>query len=628
MKASRYILVILFFTTKWLFAQNIPSSALESLFKLPNDTSKVNQLNNFARDNRESNNSLALRASERALVIADSLNYKLGMADAYSDIGWIYYRRADFLKALDFTTKSLKISRELNDMKALSSGLNNLGSIYVEQKDYERALQTFGQARVFAQNGNFNYGVERSLNNLAYTNLQMNRLDSAKYFIAQVFALPKVSTSGFANRMLGDINMKEKNYGAAEKVYTTARQLAGMEENTSLLASVLHRLGKLYAEINQIEMALSVLQENEILCRKFSMRSELASTYKIKAHIYEHSGKLKQSVEYLNRYVSLNDSLFNEFTSRKLAQKEEQYQEEINKARFDLLQKESELKEDRIRNGNLKLFAATAGMILFILFGFMVWRNNRQLRTANQLLAHHNLLMEEKEKELKILNTTKDKIFSIISHDLRGPLNNMKSILHLLNAGAMTQEEYKIHTTAISTRFDSLHDDMDNLLQWARSQMKGMKVNAQIVNVAATVNFVKQAFAHSASDKKIILKSLVGENLQVLADEDHLKVILRNLMVNAIKFSNPGGEISVHAEAVKSQIQISVSDTGVGMSKEKVEKLFNPATYFTSKGTHEETGFGLGLLLVKEFVTKNGGNISVSSEAGKGTRFTLTFPTA
>lgn len=232
--------------------------------------------------------------------------------------------------------------------------------------------------------------------------------------------------------------------------------------------------------------------------------------------------------------------------------------------------------------------------------------------------------------ELKQLNATKDKFFSIIAHDLKNPFITILGFSDLLlsDYNELTDEEILFYIEEMKKSADISHNLLQNLLQWSRSQTGRIEFNPVKLNLADLVKENFNLLNATATNKQIELISEVPDNSFINADEEMIKTILRNLISNAIKFTSKGGKVKICSKIQNNFIETCVEDTGIGMSEETMNKLFRLDVSHTSKGTDQETGTGLGLILCKEFVEKNNGTIRVESEPGKGSRFIFTLPTA
>ena len=233
--------------------------------------------------------------------------------------------------------------------------------------------------------------------------------------------------------------------------------------------------------------------------------------------------------------------------------------------------------------------------------------------------------LAEKSKELEQLNNMKDKLFSVVSHDFRSPLNSLKGTLNLLMKGLLTEEEFRKISADLMVKLDHTYNMLENLLKWSRSQMDGFKVSPGSHNMASITNDCMNLLSPIASKKSIQIVNNVERELEVFADHEMCKLILRNLVSNAIKFSNKSSEIVIGAEKVDQKIVVSVEDKGTGISGDNQEKIFHHEN-FSTVGTSKEKGMGIGLMLCKEFVEKNGGAIWYESQLDKGSTFFFSLP--
>ena len=250
-------------------------------------------------------------------------------------------------------------------------------------------------------------------------------------------------------------------------------------------------------------------------------------------------------------------------------------------------------------------------------------------------LQHKNIILEEtigkvKESENKLseLNQVKDKLFSIVSHDLRNPLATMQSFLKLITEHheKMSEEERKKVLIEAQQSLDNLNELLYNLLQWSKSQMSLLQFRKDKLNVKTAIdNSIRMVQLHSHM-KNVQIYTKVEDGLSAYADKDMVEFIIRNLLSNAIKFSHRNSEVGVNAFTENGHIKVEIKDCGIGMSESKIKKLLEKHTTITRRGTEKEKGTGLGLLVSKEFIEKNGGSLHIQSEPGKGSVFNFYLP--
>jgi len=238
------------------------------------------------------------------------------------------------------------------------------------------------------------------------------------------------------------------------------------------------------------------------------------------------------------------------------------------------------------------------------------------------------LQLKESETELRKSNATKDKFFSIIAHDLRSPFTALLSLSDILlkHYNDLDDDTKKEYIGMIKDSSENTFKLIENLLQWSRIQRGTIEINPTSFNICDLVNRTTGLLKQSADNKNIEISSCLNQEIQAFADVNMIDTVIRNLIMNAIKFTQPGGKIGIDGYLSGSKLYLSVSDTGVGMNQKTIEKLFKVEENKSTAGTAGELGTGLGLILCKEFITINKGDIFVESEPGKGSKFTVVLP--
>ncbi|MBN1415147.1 MAG: PAS domain-containing protein [Bacteroidales bacterium] len=272
-----------------------------------------------------------------------------------------------------------------------------------------------------------------------------------------------------------------------------------------------------------------------------------------------------------------------------------------------------------------------------------------QLRKRTEDLQETNRLLEERQEEiqqqteelaaqadnlrkinneLERLNRTKDKFFSIIAHDLRNPFHAIIGFSELLTKEYETMDDQQKRglLELINVSSEGAFNLLENLLQWARTQTDKIKYNPENIDINEIITSTFNLLSITAEKKRVKLKNALGTKTMVYADKNMINTVIRNLISNAVKFTRNGGEVSIDAVSRGNMIEISITDTGVGIHKENLDKLFRIDMYHSTNGTSGETGTGLGLIICKEFVEKHGGRIKVVSEEKKGSTFSFTLP--
>lgn len=301
---------------------------------------------------------------------------------------------------------------------------------------------------------------------------------------------------------------------------------------------------------------------------------------------------------------------------------------------IDLLNKEHELQQavithqNQMRNIYLAIIVLVLFFTAYVLYSYyQKKRANLLLQQKNEEIVRQNGEIQQQAEQLRELNSLKDKLFSIISHDLRSPLGSLITLLNLTQQGFFTEEGFKEVIDELSKNVGYTSELLENLLKWAQSQMQGLKVNPTNFKVHDIAQSKLNLYAEQAKNKGISLRNLVEEDVEVFADSAMIELVFRNLIANAIKFCEKGSAVTISASIKNSDIMVSVADTGVGMRSDQLHRLFG-REIFSTRGTQDEKGTGLGLMLCKDFITLNKGDIWVKSIEGVGSEFFFTIPLA
>jgi two-component system, sensor histidine kinase and response regulator len=560
--------------------------------------------------------------------LAQVLNYQNGLAWALENLGWLSYRRGDYSTAFQLATDALDILENSTDYAAIARCLNSISAIYHEQKQYDAALANFKRALEAAKQGDDFVTISRSLNNIAFTLLHINKEDSAKIYAERALIASRRANSkyleAFALRTLGDIDLRKGRVESALKKFWNAVQLADKIQNRFIKASTLHRVAQASLLLHQPDAALKYLLENIQVAKRFGYSDELEIALKLTADVYTEKKMIAKAYEYQSRYVALHDSLYDQRNSEHLALMQAKFESQLKQAEIELLKKNTQIKQQEINSQKIWMYFTIGLLTLTAILVFVLLYSNWMKRKANELLGMKNQEIQEQAFQLGNLNVTKDKLLSIISHDVRGPLASLRGLVNIICRGDLTQQEFITHSVKLRQNLDTVQEDLDNLLFWAQSQLNGLHIHAEKLKVSDIVNDKIRLFKEAADRKELIIINEIPDDLTVYSDKNHLGLIVRNLIANAIKFNKRGGFIRIQQNAINDHVEISVCDSGVGINSSDMKKLFNAQTHFSNLGTEQERGIGIGLLLTKEFIERNGGSIWVTSEEGKGSTFTFT----
>jgi len=568
----------------------------------------------------------------QALEISSDLGEKHLLASIYNHIGVVYRRKSEDNLALKNHLMALRTAEEIRDKRNISYACNSIGIIYTYQKNFDEALDYFNRALKLAGDNNNMTGVAINLNSVAWVYELQEQYDSAIVYYERSLEVNRKAGNqrgmAICNNDLGKLYHTIGAYNRSLDYYGRAREI--YEKSDDLMHIAINRinLGQVYTDMQEFDRALRELNSGLELAGKLNSKRLLMDGYEQLANTYERTGNLDDALYYLRLYANYRDSIYNEESARQIAEFKTLFDTEQKEKENILLTSEKQALDAQVKRQRLTVM--TVSSVLLLLAGLTIYLVviRRKLLLYQKQVSRQNEQLRRNEKKLSEMIATKDKFFKIIAHDLRNHFNVLMGFSELLS---QTHREIDVderddmisNVTEISKETFSL---LENLLVWARSQTENLPFAPKEQKLFTLVDATLDALHSMAKSKNITITSNVDHELDVYADMDMLKTILRNLVMNAVKFSHEGGEITVNAESGPDFLTISVSDQGVGMSSEKLKVLFDISHKTTSMGTGNEQGTGLGLMLCKEFAERHGGKIRVESEEGKGSVFHIMLP--
>jgi len=326
-------------------------------------------------------------------------------------------------------------------------------------------------------------------------------------------------------------------------------------------------------------------------------------------------GLYRQQGDYKKAYQASKDFLEVTLWLKNKTQTQDSKLQLINlRADLEIEKKEVEIALLETKQKQQRAVLIAIGIIVVLLFGFMIFlqQNKQKIQIQKEALSE--------------LNATKDKLFAILSHDLRSPVAILKNSLMLIEWGALSQSEFAELTNRLNIQLINVSNILDNAINWVISQMEGLKSKVIKVNVCEIIEEKISMFMPTQTAKQITIENQVSPTAQVMFDKNHFQIVISNLLQNALKFTDCGGNIVFNLIKFNNSIIISISDNGVGIAEDKLKTLFELGKTNSTLGTLRESGTGLGLLLVKELVELNDGILSVKSKIGEGTTFYIKCP--
>ena len=573
--------------------------------------------------------STALRYDNQALQQSLFNNDSTTLAMDYNNIANDYYDLGEYDEAYNYFTQSYRVANARRDSLRMTIALHNVGRVFKELGQHDRALDHLKISLSMSERINDTEGIPYAYDEIGDVMLRLGKYDSALQTLMRSLKLtrqqnlhvlePKTLTK------LATIYLHNKDYKTALAYYDTTYQLHAKTNNRFGIAEVGLGRGVIFLDQKQYDEALDFFTGSLAIAKESNARILEIRCHIMLSELWEAKGDYKKSLGYFKQYKQLEDSLFSQDMQEKLFRDQMRFATEAKDSQIAALSRARDIKDDQIKRSEFIRNILVVVMALSVILLATVYRSGQRRRQINTLLLQHQEDMEKRSEELERLNQVKDKFFSIISHDLRSPINALAGLLDLLDKGAVKPEELPNHVRELKTRFNHTRTLLNNLLDWTLLQMDKLNLQANRIDLRKIVDENIQLLT-SVQNKQIQLLNTLPDNAIAFADSNTVNLVIRNLMTNAIKFTNDGGVVVISSEEKPTEWLVSVQDNGIGMNSDVLKILFDKTAPYTTRGTANEKGTGLGLILCKEFVEKNGGKIWVESKPGEGSKFSFTLP--
>ena len=547
---------------------------------------------------------------------------------------YVYFKYSDFFKHLErydsaiyFAEKALDLANEMKSDSIEKSCLEQVAGLCYDVKNNSKA-ELYFKKLVFHPLAN-DYQRRNYFNTIGLTFRRRAMYDSAIVYFQKSLEFAERDTAwlGLLNGNIGYTYFLNKQYDRALQGLLIDVDYSFRAHSYSSAMSALVTVTSIH--ILRKDMAKARLYYDSLSNRviKFNNRETVLEYLKVSADYYEARGDWNRSHEFLESYINLNDSLQALQNSRAAAELDAKFAFERQVKKIETLEMQGKLQADESRLKTYFLIGTSIFILLCLCLIYVMFRSNRFKNETNVLLQEQNRQITEQAQRLNELNTTKDKLFSIISHDLRGPINSLKGLLGMVDKKMVTPEEFAGFSGKLQHSVEHVHFMLDNLLQWSKSQLQGMQTRPSLLSLRDLVQENFNLVQEQAKAKGITLENRVSPGATAFADGDQIRLVIRNLVSNAVKFTSPNGSITAAHSNDDKNATTRIHNTGSAISNAVMEKLFQVDASYTSMGTEGEKGTGLGLSLCKEMVEKNHGKIWVESSDEAGTAFFFALPT-
>lgn len=616
--------------------------------------------------------------------LSNALNYKDAQAEITYYKSLIYDKKGDYINAISGFSKSKDLYKALNDTINIAKVNNSIGLIEVKKGNYKKGLQHTLIAVKHLENTTHYNELNIAYTNLANTYNYFNETDKAIDYYTKALDLQKLlnnTTDRVAtNFKLAELYSLKKEYRKAIEVYENMLNNDSLNRNdrshlypklggeylkfndfenaskylirgynlnvsnnkTEDFLIVLNHLSELNINKNRLVIAEKQLQKSGELAKKLKNNKELLRHYMLMKTLDSIKKRFDKAYIWQQKYYELNTAILKEQNqlSNQIASSAIN---ETNVSSFDSLMNETETKpiikpientySDNENYNKLKLLfyavlAALAIVSTFLIFMYVkrnsTIRYTQELEEKNIKIELQNEAFLEQTKHLESVNNVKDKLFSIVSHDLKDSLSSITGFIELLRDGSLSRDEFENLIPELSENASNASLLLFNLLNWSKSQMQSLDPKPTLFDVQEVFKEKVKIIENRLNSKGIFVNDQSLRDF-AYADRSMIEIVVQNLLANALKFSKKGDTITVSNYISNGNCIITVADTGVGISKDNIEKLFK-SNSFTTIGTNNEKGTGLGLSICKELVELNNGKIWVESTLGVGSSFYVQLP--
>lgn len=545
---------------------------------------------------KRGNYNRGLRYSLSAIDIFESKNLRSELSSAYNNLAEAYFKTNQVDKSLEFNTKALQVREQLRDSSGIKNSTKNIAILYSMRKEHRRAIEYFEKLLALLDPQDINDQIIRGE------------------------VLPRI----------GDEYLQFNDYQRAATYLLDGLRLNRSTDNKAGILRSLNSLAQLNLQQRKVRLAEVQLNEAYSLTRQVEDDEQLLRNYKLRVSVDSTKGNYRSAFRWQREYHDLKSKIEDE-KSTPLIVEEDPF--EINPTEQPTDNTIIPVDDKKFKQFKLLTYIL-GGALLIALIAYIITLVNgknrkeqlEELEETNKQYKLQNDSILEQTRHLEEMNQVKDRLFSIVSHDLKDSITGVKAFLDLLREDSISQEEFDELIPELSENADNAAALLMNLLNWSKSQMQNLEPKPELFNIQDVFQDKMNLVQKKVEQKNIIL---LDESIKdfVYADRSMIEIVIQNLLANAVKFSRVGDVITVSNRERNGNVLICIEDTGVGISEENQKKLFKNGG-FTTRGTNAEKGTGLGLSICKQMVELNYGSIWVESEPNLGSKFFVELPKA
>jgi len=555
---------------------------------------------------------IALKNYELLKAISIERQNKFYQGKAQIGIAHSLWRMTDNVKSIEEILEGIRIFEQLQDTSNLIEASNILGGIYVSIKKYDDARTIYQKMLEYAIQSNDSVYIASNFEYLGIVDCFQGKFQDAITNYEKSLAINKKGDNTFRLSInLGNIaepKMELGQYQEALDLLYEAVKIQEKHQYKSVLIYSYYTLGEIHTLTQSYDSGLYYYDKSLLMMEETSETREKEKVYRLIAENYAKQGLFKEAYQYHQLHSLEKDSLIALERTRELEEIKTRYEvDRKNRENKDLLFQNSQIEEELTAKEELIQLQFTIGILIIIFLLISVFLAYRLYRLRQKLIN---------------ANSSKDQLFGIIAHDLKGPIGNIGAMLNLLQIeqDGKRKSEYLNYLTQSVSNVSAL---INQLLSWTFSHKGDFNFRIEKISLHEISNRSVELFDYQLAGKNIKVINSIDADLYVLADENALLTIFRNILSNAVKFTKNDGTINLKAEDQNKYVEIKIQDSGVGMSKSAIRQVLEGKHVESRKGTANEQGSGLGFSIVIEFVKKLKGKIDIESDNSSGTTVIL-----
>jgi signal transduction histidine kinase len=604
------------------------------------DSSLVDILNQLSLEYSFYATKKSLEYADKAYDKAKEINYQKGISDALNRFGRVYSNLGMNELAMNYSREALALRLKINDLRGVASSYHILGFLCLNMNEIDTAYQYFLQSAEVSEKIGDPYLIGNANTFLAQVSLVRKNPDEAiRYYqiaIEQYLKVNRFTEMCTCYNNLGDLFLLKNQVNDAMYQYQTSVRISAYRNIRKTLAHSYRKMGEIDMNNGSFNDALNYLTLSRKACFGTDSLNQIRQTNQDIYELYRKKGDDKSAMAFLKEYETNHDSIEVKNNRLRIANLNTKFDTRLKNDSIEMLRKNQLIEEMRlIKNQNLWKYYCIVFALLFILILIGLYRfvlkisSNHLLNAKNSELAKINEELRKSEQELIEADNTRNKFFSVIAHDLVSPFNALLNFteFQLLEIQTTSRAKIREYSNIIYLSSKNLYGLLENLLEWSETQADKIDHHPEMIELSRIISSVLAVQKISADKKTISLVSKVPPGILVFVDANMLNTVLRNLINNAIKFTRSHGTVEIEAVPQDHEVIIAVKDNGVGIKEDQLKDLFRIEKHISTRGTANEGGTGLGLIICKEFVEKNRGRIWAESKASAGTTFRFTILT-